>query len=54
MKITARCVGCGQCTTVCNQDAIEMAGGKALITDACTNCKICMLYCPMKAIEDKQ
>ncbi|MDK2892626.1 4Fe-4S binding protein [Methanohalophilus sp.] len=52
MKVTEKCVGCGQCTAVCKQNAIVMAGGRAHITDACTNCKICMLYCPMKAIED--
>jgi NAD-dependent dihydropyrimidine dehydrogenase PreA subunit len=52
MQITGKCVGCGQCTAVCNRNAITLAGGKARITDACIACKLCMPYCPVKAIEE--
>ncbi|MCD4702776.1 MAG: 4Fe-4S binding protein [Methanosarcinaceae archaeon] len=50
MKVNEMCVGCGQCTAFCKNDAI-IVRGKARITDACTECGICMPYCPMRAIE---
>jgi NAD-dependent dihydropyrimidine dehydrogenase PreA subunit len=50
MKINENCVGCGQCTSFCKQEAIEVKG-KAKITAACVECGICALYCPVKAIE---
>lgn len=50
MKINDNCVGCGQCTSFCKQEAIEVKG-KAKITAACVECGICSLYCPVKAIE---
>jgi MinD superfamily P-loop ATPase len=50
MQVNEKCVGCGQCTAFCKQDAIVVKGN-AYITDKCTNCGICAFYCPLKAIE---
>ncbi|HJH31925.1 MAG TPA: ferredoxin [Methanosarcinaceae archaeon] len=50
MRINQDCVGCGQCVTFCETDAIKVKG-KANITDACIECGVCAKYCPVKAIE---
>ncbi|MGP8337622.1 MAG: 4Fe-4S binding protein [Methanosarcinaceae archaeon] len=49
MKINQDCVGCGQCVTVCEIDAIKVKG-RAVITGACIECGVCVRYCPLKAI----
>ncbi len=59
------CIGCDQCTIVCDDDAIELyfkdvaspmievpSNRKArIIRDACTGCRLCVLACPTDAIE---
>jgi NAD-dependent dihydropyrimidine dehydrogenase PreA subunit len=50
VKIKDNCVGCGQCASFCKKEAIEVKG-KAKTTAACIECEICVLYCPVKAIE---
>lgn len=59
-----QCIGCDQCTIVCEDDAIELydtplaspimevdVNKKAMILrDPCTGCKICVLACPTDAI----
>ena len=58
------CIGCDQCTIVCDDDAIELyfkdmvspllevpSNRKArIIRDACTGCRRCVLACPPDAI----
>ena len=58
------CIGCDQCPTVCDDDAIEMfskamksplievpSNRKArIIRDDCTGCRLCVLVCPTDAI----
>jgi len=58
------CIGCDQCPTVCDDDAIEMfskpmkntlievsSNRKAkIIRDKCTGCRLCVLVCPTDAI----
>ncbi len=58
------CIGCDQCTIVCDDDAIELydtpmaspimdvdVNRKAkILRDECTGCKLCALGCPTDAI----
>ncbi len=58
------CIGCDQCTIVCDDDAIELydtplaspimeveVNRKArILRDECTGCKLCVLGCPTDAI----
>ena len=58
------CIGCDQCTIVCDDDAIEVYrtpmkspmmevdnNKKArVLREPCTGCKICVLACPTDAI----
>ena len=58
------CIGCAQCTIVCDDDAIELydtplaspimdidVNRKArILRDPCTGCKLCVLACPTDAI----
>ena len=58
------CIGCDQCTLVCDDDAIELydtplaspilnidVNRKAkVLRDPCTGCRLCVLACPTDAI----
>jgi electron transport complex protein RnfB len=58
------CIGCDQCTIVCDDEAIELydtplaspimeveVNRKAkILRDECTGCKLCVLGCPTDAI----
>tara|TARA_B100001250_G_scaffold411013_1_gene438656 strand:- start:3671 stop:4003 length:333 start_codon:yes stop_codon:yes gene_type:complete len=59
-----QCIGCDQCTIVCDDDAIELydtplaspilgvdVNKKAkILREECTGCKLCVLACPTDAI----
>ena len=59
------CIGCDQCPTVCDDNAIEMfsspiksplinvhSNRKAkILRDDCTGCRLCVLSCPTDAIK---
>ena len=59
-----QCIGCDQCTIVCDDDAIELydtplaspilnieVNRKAkILRDPCTGCQLCVLACPTDAI----
>lgn len=45
--ISAECMGCGTCTTVCPQKAIQIKNGKAcILQDRCKLCGYCLELCP--------
>ena len=48
----ARCNGCGACARACHEGAIEMIGGKAVLTreDYCDGLGDCLPACPTGAI----
>ena len=46
------CKGCGCCTDVCFEGAMELAAGHVRISeDYCTECGACMDMCPSGALE---
>jgi uncharacterized Fe-S center protein len=47
-----KCIGCGECTTRCVQDAISLIKEKAVIDpEKCIGCGECIIICPNKAVE---
>ncbi|MEG6521931.1 DUF362 domain-containing protein [Desulfotomaculum sp. 1211_IL3151] len=53
VKITVdqdKCIGCGECSEVCPEQAITMSDGKASVADGkCIGCGECLTVCPVKA-----
>lgn len=47
-----RCIGCGNCLTVCPHRIFELVNKKAVIRDldACMECGACSINCPAEAI----
>ncbi len=46
------CNGCGDCVKACPYNALNLEGGKAVLSPlACTGCGICVPACPVKGIE---
>ncbi len=46
------CNGCGECVKACPYNALNLEGGKAVLSPlACTGCGICVPACPIKGIE---
>lgn len=50
LKISAACVGCGQCAELCPMKNITMRDKKPLPGNQCTMCYRCICQCPQKAI----
>ena len=47
----SRCIGCGECSRVCEYNAIAVVKKKVLIFyELCHSCGACSLACPQKAI----
>lgn len=44
------CIGCGQCTSACDFNALEINDGVARVNDNCTSCGMCVSSCPVGAI----
>lgn len=48
------CVGCGQCEPICPEKAIHVWGTAQVKEERCTDCLICLGFCPIKgALEVK-
>ncbi|GMO15539.1 MAG: hypothetical protein Ta2E_06510 [Mycoplasmoidaceae bacterium] len=51
---SAKCIGCGACTSVCPVNAITMKNCKADINvKKCVGCGACTSTCPVEAIKIK-
>lgn len=51
MHLATRCVGCGNCVSVCRENAIRLINGKAVFDrSACVLCKSCASVCLHDAI----
>lgn len=49
-QITASCVGCGRCTQVCPQRAIDPGAPFRIRQENCLHCGNCIEHCPVGAI----
>jgi len=53
--IEERCVGCGQCTLICEFEALKTEWGETeLDRDRCVLCLTCIEYCPVEALVLKE
>ena len=48
---SSKCVGCGQCVSLCPMNNIALKDGKPSWGKDCTHCMACICYCPAEAIE---
>ena len=49
--VNSKCVGCGQCVSLCPMNNIALKNGKPSWGKDCTHCMACICYCPTEAIE---
>ena len=49
--VSSKCVGCGQCVSLCPMNNIALKNGKPSWGKDCTHCMACICYCPTEAIE---
>ena len=47
----SKCIGCGQCVSLCPMNNIALKNGKPSWGKDCTHCMACICYCPTEAIE---
>ena len=45
------CIGLGDCTKVCKQQAISLESGTAVVTNLCVGCTACVDVCPLGIIK---
>jgi UDP-glucose 4-epimerase len=50
VEVTEDCVGCGTCVDHCYIKAIEVVGGRAVMSGYCRTCGRCAAVCPNDAI----
>ncbi|MEM1581862.1 MAG: DUF362 domain-containing protein [Candidatus Bathyarchaeia archaeon] len=49
-----KCVGCGECVSICPTNAITLINGRArIISDKCIDCAFCVDYCPQGAFSSR-
>lgn len=55
MKVTEGCIGCGNCTTACQFEAIKLTdeGVAKIDPEVCVECGACAAICPMGVIEQE-
>ena len=50
-----KCIGCGQCVMFCSEYVLSVSGETfkcQVDRDLCTDCLICIDYCPTGAIQE--
>ena len=48
--VTGKCIGCGQCASLCPKGNIKMVGGRPDFGTDCVQCLSCLQFCPRQAI----
>jgi NAD-dependent dihydropyrimidine dehydrogenase PreA subunit len=48
-----KCIGCGACISVCQQNVFELKDGKSVVAkpEDCVECNACVENCPVSAIK---
>lgn len=49
-SVTGKCVGCGQCVSLCPRGNIKLVGGRPDFGTDCIQCLSCLQFCPRQAI----
>ena len=51
MRVTDRCVGCGNCAKLCPMGCISIKDGAPVWEGSCSMCLACLHHCPAGAVE---